>query len=223
MSHKATNWAIEQRGLKPAVKLVLWQLCDRHHPDHGCFPSQETLAYDCEISRASLNTHLKDLEARGLIKRIQRSDKTRRRQMSTLYKFAFEFDGQDVPETATDATADAAAKTQKPCPNSGHGAVSKKPRKPCPKKGKSRVQNLDTNSVKEPVRNLRACDADRFFTSDERSLARQVVEHVDAGGSIDVAQLPRRVCVCLVAQAMLPEATLERLGIAKRGAEKNGR
>ncbi len=39
MSHRATNWAIQQRGLPPAAKLVLWHLCDRHNPDFGCFPS----------------------------------------------------------------------------------------------------------------------------------------------------------------------------------------
>ena len=33
MSHKATVWAIQQRGLKPATKIVLWFLCDRHNPD----------------------------------------------------------------------------------------------------------------------------------------------------------------------------------------------
>jgi hypothetical protein len=58
MSHKATNWAIQLRGLSPVTKLVLWYLCDRHNPDFGCFPSQDQLAADAEISRASLNTHL---------------------------------------------------------------------------------------------------------------------------------------------------------------------
>ena len=44
MSHAATNWAIQQRGLKPTTKIVLWHLCDRFNPDFGCFPSQEQLA-----------------------------------------------------------------------------------------------------------------------------------------------------------------------------------
>ena len=44
MSHKATVWAIQQRGLKPATKIVLWFLCDRHNPDFGCFPTQARLA-----------------------------------------------------------------------------------------------------------------------------------------------------------------------------------
>lgn len=58
MSHKATLWAIEQRGLKPTTKIMLWHLCDRFNPDLGCFPSQARLAEDCEISRSTLNDHL---------------------------------------------------------------------------------------------------------------------------------------------------------------------
>jgi hypothetical protein len=43
MSHDATNWAIQRRGLKPTTKIVLWHLCDRFNPDFGCFPSQDRL------------------------------------------------------------------------------------------------------------------------------------------------------------------------------------
>ena len=130
MSHKATNWAIQQRGLSPVTKLVLWYLCDRHNPDFGCFPSQDQLAADAEISRASLNVHLEKLETAGLIRRQRRhSDDTHRRK-STRYLLGFEDDFG--PE---------------PCPESGH----EKPQKPCPDFGKSHVQNLDTNLVREPV------------------------------------------------------------------------
>lgn len=81
MSHAATNWAIQQRGLKPATKIVLWHLCDRHNPDFGCFPTQARLAEDAEMSISSLNDHLKKLEALGLIRRIQCQDhRTKRRQ-----------------------------------------------------------------------------------------------------------------------------------------------
>jgi hypothetical protein len=54
MSHDATKWVIKQRGIKPALKVVLWNLRDRYHPDSGCFPSQETLAANCEVSRDAL-------------------------------------------------------------------------------------------------------------------------------------------------------------------------
>ncbi|MVB04178.1 hypothetical protein GN325_20655 [Agrobacterium vitis] len=142
MSHDATNWAIRQRGLKPAAKLVLWHLCDRYHPDNGCFPSQDRLAEDCELSRSSLNVQLEALEGAGLIARRQRRQQGSNRQQSTLYSFAFERDF-------------IAKVSEKPCPDSGHGqeeAVSRKTGEPCPENGESRVQNLDSNSVREPVR-----------------------------------------------------------------------
>ncbi|MER9814280.1 helix-turn-helix domain-containing protein [Mesorhizobium sp. M0129] len=143
MSHDATGWAIKQRGLKPATKIVLWQLCDRFHPDNGCFPSQETLSADCEMSRSSLNEHLDALESAGLIRREQRRDGPTHRQKSTLYRFAFE-GGFDV--------AKAAENKESPCPESGHGAVSGIEPKPCPENDESRVQNPDTNLVREPVK-----------------------------------------------------------------------
>lgn len=108
MSHKATNWAILQRGLKPAAKIVLWHLCDRHNPDHGCFPKQETLARDCEMSRSTLNLHLKDLERRGLIRREQRRNPKTFQQEATRYKLGFEADF-------------VALAAERPCPDSGQG------------------------------------------------------------------------------------------------------
>lgn len=138
MSHKATVWAIQQRGLKPAAKIVLWHLCDRFHPDHGCFPSQETLANDCEMSRAGLNLQLNVLARAGLIRREQRRDENTNRQRSTRYRLAFEDDFE-------------AEKAAVPCPETGHGAVSKNEQKPCPKKRKSRVQTCGHKPVIEPV------------------------------------------------------------------------
>ncbi len=72
MSHDATNWAIQRRGLKPTTKIVLWHLCDRFNPDFGCFPSQDRLAHDCEISRSTLNEHLDRLEELRLLRRVPR-------------------------------------------------------------------------------------------------------------------------------------------------------
>jgi Helix-turn-helix domain len=143
MSHRATNWAIQQRGLAPATKLVLWHLCDRHNPDYGCFPSQDQLAADAEISRASLNTHLDKLERAGLIRRERRHSEGAHRRQSTRYFLAFE------PEFSAQAELPLAADNRPdPCPESRHGNGQK----PCPDFAKSHVQNLDTNLVsKEPV------------------------------------------------------------------------
>jgi hypothetical protein len=143
MSHRATNWAIQQRGLAPATKLVLWHLCDRHNPDYGCFPSQDQLAADAEISRASLNVHLDKLEQAGLIRRERRHSEGAHRRQSTRYFLAFE------PEFSAQAELPLAAENRPdPCPESRHGNEQK----PCPDFAKSHVQNLDTNPVsKEPV------------------------------------------------------------------------
>ncbi|MBX3580024.1 MAG: helix-turn-helix domain-containing protein [Rhizobiaceae bacterium] len=134
MSHKATTWAIQQRGISPAAKLVLWHLADRFHPDNGCFPSQETLAEDCEMSRSGLNNQLDALEAAGMIRREQRRDDTTNRQLPTRYRFAFEADFN-----------------AEPCPEFGHGAVSKKKEDPCPKNQGVRVQSVGHAIKAEPV------------------------------------------------------------------------
>ena len=81
MSHYATNWALQQRGLKPATKIVLWHLFDRLNPDQGCFPSQNRLTYDSEISRSTLNDHLGNLETAGLLRRVPRIDPATKRQL----------------------------------------------------------------------------------------------------------------------------------------------
>lgn len=93
MSSKAMEWAFRVRGLTPAQRVVLLYLADRHHPDQGCFPSQARISVDCNISRRSVNRHLEDLEALGLIRRVRRIDPKSRKQMPTRYILAFEGEG----------------------------------------------------------------------------------------------------------------------------------
>jgi hypothetical protein len=172
MSHEATNWAIKQRGLKPTTKIVLWHLCDRFNPDYGCFPSQERLAHDCEISRSTLNDHIAQLEAAGLLRRVPRIDPATKRHLPTRYILCFEpgftpLDGSPCPELGHGIPADVENPSiaegcepdplpnSDPCPNLGHGidvkAVSEFCPKPCPENGESRVRNPDTNLVREPL------------------------------------------------------------------------
>ena len=173
MSHAATNWAIQQRGLKPTTKIVLWHLCDRFNPDYGCFPSQDRLAHDCEISRSTLNDHLGQLEAVGLLRRVPRLDPVTRRQLPTRYILGFEpgftpvggapcpdlghgEDGSaEIADMAEGSPLEAAAEAL-PCPEFGHGddpgAVSDFDPEPCPETAPSRVRNPDTNPVREPLR-----------------------------------------------------------------------
>ena len=189
MSHKATLWAIEQRGLKPTTKIVLWHLCDRFNPDFGCFPSQARLAHDCEISRSTLNDHLDRLEAAKLLRRVPRVDPVTKRQMPTRYILGFE-EGDtphdpgpcpesghgDWPVAIGDAVAPGTVDFVDPCPEIAHGnppkAVSGFCPDPCPENAESRVRNPDTNLVREPLskpvkeeEGAQACAAisDRFF------------------------------------------------------------
>jgi hypothetical protein len=142
MSHVATNWAFQQRGIKPGPKVVLLHLADCHNPSYGgAFPSQDYLAEQCEIPRSTLNVYLNELQESGLIAREQRKKTGSKKQDSTRYYFPFEADFSQFA-------------TSKPSPESGHGSEETESRnqpKPCPENGQNRVQNLDTNLVREPV------------------------------------------------------------------------
>ena len=184
MSHRATNWAIQQRGLAPATKLVLWHLCDRHNPDYGCFPSQDQLAADAEISRASLNVHLDKLEQAGLIRRERRHSEGAHRRQSTRYFLGFESEFSAQAELPL-----AAENRPDPCPESRHGNGQK----PCPDFAKSHVQNLDTNLVsKEPViTTARDAGATREGRAD------------DDGPDLDAAEA---ACLAACGEGMTPAA-----------------
>lgn len=188
MSHRATNWAIQQRGLAPATKLVLWHLCDRHNPDYGCFPSQDQLAADAEISRASLNVHLDKLQQAGLIRRERRHSEGAHRRQSTRYFLAFEPEFSAQPDLPLGAE-----NRPDPCPESRHGNGQK----PCPDFAKSHVQNLDTNLVsKEPVITTAR---DAGVTREGRADA----SNDDEGPDLDTAEA---ACLAACGKGMTPAA-----------------
>lgn len=157
MSHYAVNWALEQKSLKPAAKLVLICLADRHNKDTGdCFPSQVRLAEDACISRASLNTQLAELEALGYFTRLVEVDPATKRQRPTRYNLNIGFFPAPVdPEGTDDGSAEGGVSDRadgkavsKNWTRENTGAVSKKQAEPCPDFDESRVQNLDTNPVR---------------------------------------------------------------------------
>lgn len=134
MSHKATNWAFDQKGLKPAAKLVLLCLADRHNTDNGCFPAQDTLAEDACMSRRSVNDQLNILEEQGFIRRRKRIDPATGRQKSTEYVLNFDH------------------KTRVQESHMEEESVCKSEHEPCANHDMNRVQNLHTNPVIEPVK-----------------------------------------------------------------------
>lgn len=72
MSHIATNWAWQIKGLRPSTKIVLLHLADRHNPDNGCFPSINLLARDCEMSVRTVHSKIQELEDKKLITKVPR-------------------------------------------------------------------------------------------------------------------------------------------------------
>jgi len=153
MSHAATNWAIQQRGLKPATKIVLWHLCDRHNPDFGCFPTQVRLAEDAEMSISSLNDHLKKLEELGLIQRIQCQDHRTKRRQATRYILGFEMNVPQgpPPEIGDGQQGMTQENNAEPCPEFGDGANSEFRAVPSPENRNSHLRNSETNPVREPL------------------------------------------------------------------------
>ena len=153
MSHAATLWAIQQRGLKPATKIVLWHLCDRHNPDFGCFPTQARLAEDAELSISALNDHLTKLEEAGLIQRLRCHDPRTQRRQATRYILGFEpgFLPEPPPKIGDGELGTEAEQNVAPTPKSGHGAISGFLAEPSPDFAQSHLRNSETNLVREPV------------------------------------------------------------------------
>ena len=174
MSHRATIWAIQQRGLKPATKIVLWFLCDRHNPDFGCFPTQARLADDAEMSISALNEHLTRLEELRLIHRVRVHDPRTHKRQATRYILGFEdgFPQEPSPETRDGFSGTEEERGGNPTPDSGHGAISGFSAKPSPDFAQSHLRNPETNLVREPLSKpvkeeedaqARAVISDQFF------------------------------------------------------------
>lgn len=199
MSELATDWAIQQRGLHPAAKLVLWHLCNRHTPGSGCFPSQEQLTADTEISRASLNIQLRRLEDAGLIRRQRRPGRGPTPWKSTRYILGFEADFPQRPspesgrQTGQKPSPDLAQFPTKPCPDLEQKPVKpcpdsdQKHPKPCPDSEQSHLRILDTNLVRKK----------------ETTTARST--HASTHDT-HAREAPEMVCLAACGEGLCPEA-----------------
>ncbi|AHD09517.1 helix-turn-helix domain-containing protein [Phaeobacter gallaeciensis] len=166
MSHKAVSWALEQRHLKPGPWIVLIQLADRHNKDTlQCDPDQKLIAADCNMSRATVNRHLEDLEHTGLIRRIPRVNPRTNKALSTFYILGLNFDNPPEVEFAVSQNETRKPKGQKE--NKGASRVSNCDTAPSLKNADSRVSKIaipesqiETQTlVNKPVREHCAADA----------------------------------------------------------------
>jgi hypothetical protein len=87
MSVQALTCAFAVRGLSPSEKLVLLALANYANEHMQCWPSQERLSADTELSERSIWGALKALESRSLLSRVarRRSDGTRSTDIMTLH------------------------------------------------------------------------------------------------------------------------------------------
>lgn len=68
MSHYMTALAMQQTGLKPATKIVLYWIADHYNHETGaCFPSHKRLADLCEMTRQSVINHISILKEQGFL------------------------------------------------------------------------------------------------------------------------------------------------------------
>lgn len=77
MSWQASAWAKKTRGMKSfGEKLVLMVLADYAHPESWiAWPSQDTLADDCEMSRRHVIRCIHSLETQGFLTQLRRGSK----------------------------------------------------------------------------------------------------------------------------------------------------
>jgi hypothetical protein len=74
---EAIIWAMKARGLTPTAWKLLLKLCDRvnnERDDFDVWPSQKTIADDCEVSVATVKRHLQELVDEGYIRVIGQFD-----------------------------------------------------------------------------------------------------------------------------------------------------
>ncbi len=72
MSFQAMAWAVKQKVGNATGKAILLMLANYADEDGRCFPSQETLATECECSKRSVLDWLQKFEDMGILKRDRR-------------------------------------------------------------------------------------------------------------------------------------------------------
>ena len=85
MSFKLVAQVFDIRVGNPLRKMVLIKLADQANDDGYCWPSYETLAYSCEISRSSVINHIRWLAKNDFLWIEKRYDKDAQKNLSNIY------------------------------------------------------------------------------------------------------------------------------------------
>lgn len=68
MSYELQNWALfEVEEISPSERLVLTYICAYANKNGSCYPSQSTISKKSGLSRATVNSAIKNLENKGLL------------------------------------------------------------------------------------------------------------------------------------------------------------
>jgi len=146
MSVQAITWAIEQDVGVPAQKLILICLANYADKTGVCWPGQKALAEDASMTERSVRTHIKALEAAGLISRQERrrADQTRTSDQYTLNinRKIFPDDGGPTGKSASDLPEKNTQPHRKSFP--GNEPVREPSEEPCVREG---VKNTDLEAI----------------------------------------------------------------------------
>lgn len=215
MSHRAVNWALEQKTVKPGPWIVLIMLADRVNKDtRRCDPDLRLLAADCNMSRATVIRHLELLENDGLIRRVRRQDPVTMKQLTTFYILGLDFDDPPVVENAESQfeTRDFVDENE----NIEESRVSNCDSDPSLKNRDSRVSTvrLAKSLKKEPVREpyARAPARESAPPDDLDEIAEKWVEPVKAGRSY-ASTISRRVATRMLELNLVTLDDLRRVGV----------
>jgi hypothetical protein len=95
MSWQASSWALKQRVGDPILKILLLAAANYADPDGKCWPKVETLAFDSEVSKRTIQRKLVELQALGLIRVQERFDQ-KGRQIESLIFLLMEGEGDTL-------------------------------------------------------------------------------------------------------------------------------
>jgi len=74
MSWQASSWALKQRVGDPILKILLLAVANYADPEGRCWPKVETLSFDSEVSKRTIQRKLAELQELGFIEVSARFD-----------------------------------------------------------------------------------------------------------------------------------------------------
>lgn len=123
MSIQAVAWALKQRLGSPTLKVVLIAVANYADEDGVCWPSQERLAQDTDLTERSVRDVLKKLEAMGFIQRTPRHVNGNQRETDIIRLVSHRKNFPVAPPPENDDTATGSSRHSPPERPSGKPSI----------------------------------------------------------------------------------------------------